>query len=115
MDIDIIYSLIDQDFERFETANCTYKSKILICDYKGRDIDYLYCIKIMANKINSSISSVTKWNNVSDNKISIYLDVNTGFISSTRIYKNNKGNYIFKLYVNTYVPKYSLCSVDILI
>ena len=86
VDIDIIYSLIDQDFERFETANCTYKSKILICDYKGRDIDYLYCIKIMANKINSSISTVPKWNNVKNDKISIYLDVYTGFISSTRIY-----------------------------
>ena len=116
IDIKIIYYIVYMDYERLTTANCTYENKIFKCVLPiKRNLYYNYTIQILTKKNMDSISTIPKWNNVNKDTISIYLDINVDYSYSNRINKNNNGNYVFNLTTEQYIPKYSLCSLDILI
>ena len=114
LDLFTIYTnLNDNEYEDLNTIDCIYNSNKLKCE--TNEIGSNYCIRIITTKNKYSKSTVTKWNNVNGDKILLNLETDLEFYYSTRINKNEHGKYIFSIAIQNNIPKYSQCTVDILI
>ena len=116
LDIYTIYSDVNyasQKFENYYTIDCIYNNKTIICE--TNEISSSHNIKLITTKNPYSKSTIYKWHNVNnEEKISLNLETNLSIIYTTRVKKNSEGKYIFSMELNTNIPIYSQCTVDIL-
>ena len=115
LDLYTIYEHLDsfQQFESSYTIDCIYKNQIIKC--QTNEISSVHNIKIFTTKNQFSKSTVYKWNNVDNlEKIPLNLETNLTFYYATRVEKNSERKYIFSIDIDTYIPIYSQCTVDIL-